>query len=685
MKNILWGLAALSLAACAAMGVESKSSRSGIDRANFGAGVRPQDDLYRAVNGTWLARTEIPADKSNYGAFTKLADDAEADLREIIEDTAGRRFDQGTDAQRVGDFYRSFMAEKELEALGLKPLTGELARIDALKSAAELPPQMAHLVQIGVNAPLVPLVHQDRKDSDHYIGDFYQGGLGLPDRDYYLLDDAKFADIRTKYQAHIEKMLTLAGIADAAAAAAAILAFEKRLAKAHWDKVDNRNPQKTYNKFTVAKLDDLSDQIDWPPLLQAAGFAKLEAVIVAQPSYVKAVGAELRKTKLDTWKRYFKWRVISAYAPMLSKAFVDENFEFYGRILNGIQQQKPRWKRGVAVVQHGNGNPDSPANEALGEALGKIYVARRFPPQSKAAAEKLVQNLLVAYDQEFATLDWMSAETQQAAKRKLAKFRYKIGYPDRWRDFSALSIDPDDLVGNVMRVAQFDYQRDIKKLGGPIDREEWGMTPQAVNAYYNPEKNEIVFPAAILQPPFFDARADDAVNYGGIGAVIGHEISHGFDDQGSQFDGDGNLKSWWTKADQKKFDERAALLAKQYDAYEPVKGFKLNGKFTLGENIADLGGLTIAHKAYQISLGGQPAPVLDGLTGDQRFFMGWAQVWRRNYREENLLNRIKSDPHSPSEYRCNGVVINMPAFYNAFGVTKADKLYKPESERIRIW
>ncbi len=685
MKSYVWGAAALTLSACASIGVVPKSQVSGIDRQNFDPKVRPQDDLYRAVNGAWLARIQIPADKSNYGAFTKLADDAEADLREIIQETAAEKHEAGSDAQKVGDFYRSFMAEAELESLGIKPLAAELARIDALASRRDIPVQMAHLVQIGVNAPLIPVVHQDRKDSEHYIGDFVQGGLGMPDRDFYLQDDAKFKEIRGKYQKHAERMLTLAGVDGAAAAAADVMAFETRLAKAQWDKVDNRNPIKTYNKVTTAELSQLTGEIDWPAYLKAAGFGSLSAVIVAQPSYAKAVGREIRSTKLATWKRYFKWRVISAYAPMLSKAFVDENFDFYGRTLNGIQEQKPRWKRGVAVLQHGNGNPDSPANECLGEALGRIYVKRRFPADSKARAEELVKNLLRAYGQEFKTLDWMSEKTQLAAKEKLSKFRYKIGYPDKWRDFHDLEIKDGDLVGNVMRVASFEYRRDAKKLGGPIDRDEWGMTPQAVNAYYNPEKNEIVFPAAILQPPFFDPRADDAANYGGIGAVIGHEISHGFDDQGSQFDGDGNLKSWWTQDDRRKFEERAARLAAQYDAYEPVKGYKLNGKFTLGENIADLGGLTIAHKAYRISLGGQPAPVLDGLTGDQRFFMGWAQVWRRQYREENLLNRIKSDPHSPSEFRANGAVVNMPAFYDAFGVVESDKLFKPESERIRIW
>jgi predicted metalloendopeptidase len=675
MKNqILGAICALAASGCTLVGAIPKGGMSGIDRSNFDARVRPQDDLYRAVNGKWLEKTEIPADKSNYGSFTKLEDDAQVQLKEIIRQTAAKRQPQGSEEQKVGDYYSAFMDESQLETLGLQPLAAELARIDALKSKREIPLLMAHFSRIGVNTPLFPYVHQDNKDSTRYIGDFYQTGLGLPDRDFYLLDDAKFKDIRTAYLAHIQKMLALAGIANAAAAAKDILALETRLAKSHWDKVDNRDPVKTYNKFAPGKLGSLAGEIDWPAYLDAVGFASLPAVIVTQPSYVTGFGKTLDGTELATWKSYFKWQLLNAYAPILSKPFVDENFSFFGKTLNGIQENRPRWKRGVEAVEN-----------AMGEAVGKIYVARHFPPENKARMEKLVQNLLKAYEQEFPTLDWMSPETQRAARAKLAKFTYKIGYPDKWRDYSTLAIKADDLVGNSMRAAQFEYQRNIKKLGGPIDRGEWGMTPQTVNAYYNPEMNEIVFPAAILQPPFFNVAADDAVNYGAIGAVIGHEISHGFDDQGSQYDGDGNLRSWWTKKDRKKFDALGARLAAQYDQYEPVKGYKLNGKFTLGENIADLGGMTIAYEAYQLSLAGKPAPVIEGMTGDERFFMGWAQVWRRKYREENLINRTKTDPHSPSEFRANGVVVNMPAFYESFGVKQGDKLFKPEGERIRIW
>ena len=648
---------------------------SGIDKVNFDAAFRPQDDLYRAVNGAWLKANPIPADKSNYGAFSKLADDSEAAIKAIIDEAAASTTKTpGSDEQKIGDYYASFMDEARADSLGIKPLESELAQIDAVADKAGVTAAMAHLARVGVNVPLQPVVHQDNKDATAYIGDLMQGGLGLPDRDYFVEDTPKNVEIRGKYLKHIEAMLTLAGSAKAADEAKAIVELETRLARASWDKVTNRDPIKTYNKVEAGKLSELTSSVDWPAYLKAVGFEPLPAVIVSQPTYVTALGKELESTSVDTWKAYLRWRLISAYAPLLSKAFVDESFGFYSTTLNGVPENRPRWKRGVALVENG-----------LGEAVGRAYVAKHFTPENKARVEQLVQNLLKAYDEEIGTLAWMSPETQAAAKRKLAKFTPKIGYPNKWRDYSSLEIKPDDLVGNALRGSIFDYDREVAKFGKPIDREEWGMTPQTVNAYYNPEMNEIVFPAAILQPPFFDPAADDAVNYGGIGAVIGHEISHGFDDQGSKYDGDGNLNQWWTDADQAKFEALGNALAAQYEAYEPVAGNHLDGHFTLGENIADLGGLTISHKAYQLSLGGQPAPEIDGLTGDQRFFMGWAQVWRRNYRDENLLTRIKSDPHSPSEFRANGTAVNVPAFYEAFGITDKDKLYRTPEQRIAIW
>ena len=648
---------------------------SGIDKANFDTSVRPQDDLYQAIDGTWLKNTPIPADRSNYGSFTKLADDAEAQLRTIIEELAAKPGKTpGSIEQKVGDYYASFMDEARIEEAGIKPIAPELARVDALKDKKDLPALMAELVRNGVVTPLIPYVHQDAKDSTQYAGDFYQAGLGLPDRDYYLIDDEKFAGIRKAYLAHVQKMFELAGIADAAKAAKDVLALETQIATVQWDKVENRNPVKTYNPYEPTKLSTLTSEIDWAAYLPAVGYGSLKQVLVSQPSYVTGLGKLIKATPIETWRTYFKWRVLHARAGELNKAIVDEDFAFNSQTLNGVQEIRPRWKRGVNGIEN-----------AMGEAVGQVYVARHFPAASKARMEALVKNLLKAYEGAIGGLTWMSDETKKAALVKLAKFNYKIGYPNKWRDYSKLEIVAGDAVGNSTRAAAFEYDRNIAKLGKPIDREEWGMTPQTVNAYYNPEMNEIVFPAAILQPPFFDANAEDAVNYGGIGAVIGHEISHGFDDQGAQYDGDGNLRMWWTDEDNKKFKALGEALAAQYDSYEPIKGYRINGHFTLGENIADLGGLTIAHEAYQLSLGGKEGPAMDGYTADQRFFMGWAQVWRRNYREQNLLTRLKTDPHSPSEYRCNGVVVNVPAFADAFMVKEGDKLYRTPEQRIKIW
>ena len=685
MKKLLAGACcALSLAACHKQADDTAPARSassapaagsGVDKALFDTAVRPQDDLYHAIDGTWLKNTPIPADKSNYGAFTKLADDAEAQLRAIIEELAAKADKKpGSVDQKIGDTYAAFMDEAKAEQLGITPIAPELARIAAIKDKKELPVLMAELVRKGVSVPLVPYVHQDPKDSTRYAGDFYQAGLGLPDRDFYLIADDKFKGIRASYLAHVQKMFELAKIDGAALKANSVLELETALAKAQWDKVENRDPVKTYNAYEPAKLADLSRQIDWPKYLDATGYGSLKQVLVSQPTYVTDLGELLAGSSLDTWKTYFTWRVINAHAELLSAAFVDEDFAFNGKILNGQQEQRPRWKRGVEGIEN-----------ALGEAAGQIYVQRHFPAENKARIEQLVQNLIAAYAVAIDGLEWMSADTKKAAQEKLSKFTYKIGYPDVWRDYSALEVKAGDSVGNAQRAAVFGYERELGKLGKPIDRKEWHMTPQTVNAYYNPEMNEIVFPAAILQPPFFQADAEDAVNYGGIGAVIGHEISHGFDDQGSQYDGDGNLRMWWTAEDRKKFEALGSALAAQYDAYEPVKGYHINGKFTLGENIADLGGLTIAHSAYLKSLAGKPAPVIDGFTGDQRFFIGWAQVWRRKYRDENLLNRLSTDPHSPSEYRCNGVVINVPSFYPAFDLKPEDQLFRAPEQRIKIW
>ncbi|HZV64140.1 MAG TPA: M13 family metallopeptidase, partial [Telluria sp.] len=534
----------------------------------------------------------------------------------------------------------------------------------------------AHLHEGGVDAAFRFGSVPDFKDANSVIAGTDQGGLGLPDRDYYLnKEDAKFADVRAKYEKHIEKTLAMAGEKNAAAAAKAIVAFETELAQAQWTRVENRNPVKRYNKMELAKLEALTPGYDWKGALAAAGIAnKADYVIVSQPSYLTGFQQTLEKTDLATLRSYFEWQLLRAYSPYLSKQFVDADFAFYGTVLSGATEMRPRWKIGVAAVE-----------SALGEALGKQYVAQYFPAERKARMEELVKNLLAAYKQSIDTLDWMGPETKKEAQAKLAKFTPKIGYPNKWRDYSALNIDRTDLAGNMMRARTFAYNRNINKLGKPIDREEWGMTPQTVNAYYNSTMNEIVFPAMILQPPFFDMRADDAVNYGAIGAVIGHEISHGFDDSGSQSDGDGNLRDWWTKEDRDRFRAKAEMLTKQYDSYSPLPGYHVNGALTLGENIGDNSGIAIAYKAYKLSLGGKPAPVIDGFTGDQRFFMGFAQVWRMKSREAQLLTQIKSDPHSPEQFRANGTLVNQPGFYEAFGVKEGDKMYVAPENRVIIW
>jgi len=673
--------AACVLAACATTGNAPTGTSaglvSGIDTSNFDPAVRPQDDLYGHFAGGWLRKTEIPADKAGYGIFIKLRDDTLAQLHGIIDRLeANPQALADPDARKIRDLYASFMDEPRLAALGLKPLAGEFARIDAIRGKQEIPELIAHLNEIGVSAPYRPQIHQDARDSTRYIVDLRQGGLGLPDRDYYLKDDdARLKGMRDKYREHVAKMLAMAGDTTGAAEAGHILALETGLAKAQWTRVENRDPVKRYNKVAVAKLPDLAPGYDWKRYLVAANVdGKVTDVIVSQPSYMTGFAKLLEDEPLDAWKAYFRWRVLDSFSPYLSKPFVDENFAFDGGVVRGIPENRPRWQRGVTLVE-----------EAAGEALGKLYVEQYFPPGKKARMDALVKNLLAAYRQSIDSLDWMGPETKRQAKAKLAAFSPKIGYPVKWRDYTKLSIDPADLVGNVMRAEKFDYDRNLAKLGGPIDRGEWHMSPQTVNAYYNPELNEIVFPAAILQPPFFDADADDAVNYGAIGAVIGHEISHGFDDSGSQYDGVGNLRDWWTKEDHAKFSAKTAALVAQYDAYEPVPGYHVNGKLTLGENIADNSGLAIAWKAYQISLDGKTPPVIDGFSGAQRFFIGWTQVWPEKRREQETIRLLKIDPHSPGRYRADGAAVNQPGFYDAFGVKAGDRMYLAPDKRVSIW
>ncbi|MFC0250893.1 M13 family metallopeptidase [Massilia consociata] len=670
-------LAEAGAAAKAPASAKPASLSAGIALEYVDPAVRPQDDFFQHLNGKWLKNVEIPADKSTWGAFHQLRDDTLPQLRAIIEQAAATKGAKaGSEVQKIGDFYASYMDEARLEKLGISPLNGELKKIAAIKDKSELPAMFAHLGKIGVNVPFVFYIHQDAKDSTKYVADLYQAGLGMPDRDYYLkADDAKLADIRTKYQQHVAKLLAMAGGKNAAADAKAIVDLETELARVQWTKVENRDPIKTYNKVELAKLGELAPGYDWNAWLAASGLqGKASYVIVSQPSYLKGFAEVMNRVPLETWKAYLQLQLVNGYASYLSKAFVDQRFAFNGTVLSGIPQLEPRWKRGVSTLEAG-----------VGDAVGKLYVKEHFPAERKARMEVLVKNLLEAYRQSIDTLDWMSPATKKEAQAKLAKFTPKIGYPNKWKDYSSLVVKRDDLVGNVMRSREVEYKRELNKLGKPIDREEWGMTPQTVNAYYNPELNEIVFPAAILQPPFFDAKADDAVNYGGIGAVIGHEISHGFDDQGSQYDGDGNMRNWWTEEDGKKFAEKTKVLIQQYAAYSPLPGYHVNGELTLGENIGDNSGLAIAHKAYKLSLKGKPAPVINGLTGDQRFYMGWGQVWRSKMREPAQIAQIKTDPHSPGQYRANGTLKNQPGFYEAFGVREGDKMYLAPKDRVIIW
>ncbi|MGO8752826.1 MAG: M13 family metallopeptidase [Thermoguttaceae bacterium] len=646
---------------------------SGIDQANFDKTVRPQDDLFRAVNGAWLAKTEIPADRSDYGALAVLAEGAERDLRAIIEDCANAKDNPpGSERQKVGDLYRSYMDEARAEQLAIEPIAGKLAQIDGIRTKTDLVRVLAELSRVGVPGAFHCFVTTDAKKSDRYILHLSQAGLGLPDRDYYW--DARYKGKLAAYGRHVDRMLTLSKVAGAKRAAADVVALETQIAKAQWRKEDNRDNSKTYNKKTRAALAELVPGFDWDLYFNTIGAKTAAELIVAQPSYFTALGKLLDSVPMATWKAWLKWKVVRQNASLLNKEMVDADFAFYGTVLHGIPKQRPRWKRAVGAVEG-----------SLGEAVGKLYVERRFPPQAKARMDTMVKNVIAAYRQGIRNLEWMSPGTRPKALAKLATLNPKIGYPKKWRDYTLLRIAPDDLIGNLQRATAFEWNRDLAKLGQAVDHDEWFMTPQTVNAYYSPNMNEVVFPAAILQPPFFNCAADDAVNYGGIGAVIGHEIGHAFDDQGSKWDGAGNLADWWIPADRTEFDRRGAALAAQFDRFEPLPGFKVNGRFTLGENIGDLSGVTIAYAAYHLSLGGKQPPVIDGLSGDQRFFMGWAQVWRRKHRDDDLRNRLVTDPHSPAEFRVNGTVRNVPAFFTAFGVKEGDKMYLSPKDRVKIW
>ena len=674
-KLLLSSAIALTILGCSPSNAPVEELDSGVDLTAMDTTVDPGDNFNEYVNGTWIANTEIPADKSSYGVFGVLRDRAGADVRDIIESSAQTSAPAGSDEQKVGDMYRSFMDWDTRNELGVAPIEAELDKISAIASTGELAAYFAYASTYGVNNPLPMGQYVDFTDPNSYMVYSAQGGLGLPDREFYFKEDVRSDEIRAAYVAHVESMLSLAGIDDAAAKAQTIMAIETQIAERHMSKEDSRNMTKIYNPIPLADLPTIMPTFNWDAYLETSGMSgKLDNLVILSLDYASQLDSLLTEVSLDDWKTYLTWKLIDDSAGLLTQEMDQKNFEFYSTVLRGVEEQEPMWRRGVGLV-----------NGTLGEVVGKVYVSEHFPPEAKARMEELVTNLIAAYEVSIRELDWMSEETRVQALDKLSKFTPKIGYPDEWRDYSALTINAGDLYGNLRNVAELNWAENVARQGGPVDRSEWGMTPQTVNAYYNPPLNEIVFPAAILQPPFFNLDAEDAVNYGAIGAVIGHEIGHGFDDSGSQFDGDGVLRNWWTDADRAEFEARTQTLIDQYNGYYVFDDLHVNGQFTLGENIGDLGGLSIALRAYQMSLENNQAPVIDGFTGDQRVFLGWAQVWRNKYRDEALRNLIETDPHSPSMYRINGIVRNVPAFYDAFDVQPGDELYLAPEDRVKIW
>ena len=647
---------------------------SGIIEEYMNTEVRPGDDFNAFVNGSWIETAEIPADRASNSVALEVHEQAVENVRVIIEESAEGDFGKGTDEQKVGDLYASYMNMETRNELGVTPLQSEFAKVQALANQQDLAVYFAEANKLGINVPFSLNQYADLKDPNTYMMYTWQAGLGLPDREYYFKEGEDSESIRTAYLAHIAKMFELAGLAGGEAAAQTIMELETRMAAEHLEKEKTRDMVALYNKIPLNELPDLMPQFAWQPYLEAAVISDIDGLVVTQPDYMKALDGILTGTDMDTWKTYLSWKVLNANASRLNEDLDNQNFEFYSKTLRGIEQQLPRWKRAVSAV-----------NNNIGEVVGKVYVARHFPPEAKQQMLELVNNLIKAYEVSIRDLDWMGDETKAEALDKLSKFTPKIGYPDKWKDYSDLDIEANDLVGNMARSALFQYEINIKRQGGPVDRTEWGMTPQTVNAYYSPPLNEIVFPAAILQPPFFDLNADPAVNYGSIGAVIGHEIGHGFDDQGSTFDGDGVLRNWWTDQDREEFEKRTAKLIEQYDQFAPFEDLHVNGEFTQGENIGDLGGLSIALLAYELSLNGEEAPVLDGYTGAQRVFIGYAQGWRGKSRDEALRVQINTDPHSPRQYRVNGVVRNIPEFYEAFDVAETDTLYLAPEDRVKIW
>ncbi|MBT3521127.1 MAG: M13 family metallopeptidase [Gammaproteobacteria bacterium] len=648
----------------------------GVDLSQQDPNTKPGDDFFRFANGKWLDEFELPADRSNYGSFSVLGDRSDERVNTIIEELSAAEPAADTIEQKISDYYLSYMNTEVLDERGIGPLREKLAQLSAIDSRAALIEALGRSQLDATASPFGWYVGADRRDPDRHQLVLSLGGIGLPDRDYYLLDTEQYVSVRSEYVAHIERMLGFAGIENAAEKAQAVLALETAFAENLWPRADRRNRDLTFNPMTYTEFKAAYPNMDWDAYWAAAGISEIEDLNVSYPTAMAPIIALLDSVAVEDWVSYMSYQHISNLASVLSQEIDNENFHFYSTVLNGVPEQRQRWERGVERVGSLN---------SLGEAVGQIYVQKHFPEAAKQQMQGLVENLRTALANSIASLDWMGEETKNEARLKLESFRPKIAYPDEWRDLSAIEISRDDLFANARSVREFNYADEISRLGKPTNREEWGMTPQTVNAYYNSSFNEIVFPAGILQPPFFDPAADMAVNYGGIGAVIGHEMGHGFDDQGSKSDSLGVQRNWWTDDDRANFEKLTTALAAQYDQFEPVPGYFVDGNFTLGENIGDVGGLSLAYRAYKLSLGGEEAPVIDGLTGDQRFFLSWAQVWQRKYREDALIQRLTSDPHSPSEFRVNGVVRNFDEWYEAFDVQPEDALYLAPEDRVRIW
>jgi endothelin-converting enzyme/putative endopeptidase len=648
---------------------------SGIDKSGFDPKVKPEEDFFLSVNGKWLADTKIPDDRADYGSFSILDDRTQEQIKAIIEAAASKE-NASSDgpAKQVGALYQSFTNTELRNQLGVKPIADIIDQINKLESKDGLGNLLGRFGRIGVEHVISYGVEPDARDSENYIVYLGQSGITLPDRDYYLLDEPRYKEVRAEFVKYVSTLLSAVGYADPQGAANRILEMETAIAKAQWTNVENRDPIKTYNKMTAEELSEKLSGLPWKDLVAEAGFDQQKVFVVQQPSFIEAVNKMVAEVELNTWKEYLLFHAIDSSAGLLSEEIEKIHFGFHETVISGVAEQLPLWKRGVELC-----------NGLLGMVVGKLYVEKHFSPKAKERMQQLVDNLTRAFGERIDGLEWMGKATKVAAHDKLKQFTTKIGYPDKWKDYSSVEIKADDLVGNVRRVVEFEYNYALKKLGGPVDRSEWFMTPQTINAYYNPLGNEIVFPAAILQPPFFNLEADDAVNYGSIGAVIGHEISHGFDDMGRRFDGKGNLRNWWSQEDIAEFEKRSTQLIKQYSAYKPFADMNINGELTLGENIGDLGGLSVAYTGYKLSLGGKEAPVIDALTGDQRFFYGWSQIWRRKYREQELKRRLLVDPHSPSRYRVIGIVSNMDAFYEAFDIKPGSAMYIAPENRVRIW